>query len=45
MSPVYLVSPFFFFDDTCDDVPEGALGMARARQVNIDGYARRNDDG
>jgi bifunctional UDP-N-acetylglucosamine pyrophosphorylase/glucosamine-1-phosphate N-acetyltransferase len=28
-----------------DDVPEGALGMARARQVNIDGYARRNDDG
>ena len=28
-----------------DDVPEGALGIARARQVNIDGYARRNDDG
>ena len=28
-----------------DDVPEGALGMARARQVNIDGYARRNNDG
>jgi bifunctional UDP-N-acetylglucosamine pyrophosphorylase/glucosamine-1-phosphate N-acetyltransferase len=28
-----------------DDVPEGALGMARARQVNIDGYARRNHDG
>ena len=28
-----------------DDVPDGALGMARARQVNIDGYARRSDDG
>jgi bifunctional UDP-N-acetylglucosamine pyrophosphorylase/glucosamine-1-phosphate N-acetyltransferase len=28
-----------------DDVPEGALGIARSRQVNIDGYARRHDDG
>ncbi len=24
-----------------DDVPDGALGMARARQQNIDGYADR----
>jgi bifunctional UDP-N-acetylglucosamine pyrophosphorylase/glucosamine-1-phosphate N-acetyltransferase len=28
-----------------DDVPEGALGIARSRQVNLDGYARRHDDG
>ena len=28
-----------------DDVPEGALGIARSRQVNVDGYARRHDDG
>ena len=28
-----------------DDVPDGALGMARSRQVNVDGYARRHDDG
>jgi bifunctional UDP-N-acetylglucosamine pyrophosphorylase / glucosamine-1-phosphate N-acetyltransferase len=27
-----------------DDVPEGALAIARARQVNIDGYARRSND-
>ena len=24
-----------------DDVPEGALGIARARQTNIEGYAER----
>jgi bifunctional UDP-N-acetylglucosamine pyrophosphorylase/glucosamine-1-phosphate N-acetyltransferase len=28
-----------------DDVPDGALGIARSRQVNVDGYARRHDDG
>jgi bifunctional UDP-N-acetylglucosamine pyrophosphorylase/glucosamine-1-phosphate N-acetyltransferase len=28
-----------------DDVPPDALAVARARQVNIDGYARRNPDG
>jgi bifunctional UDP-N-acetylglucosamine pyrophosphorylase/glucosamine-1-phosphate N-acetyltransferase len=30
-----------------DDVPEGALGIARERQTNIDGYAERRtrDDG
>ena len=24
-----------------DDVPEGALGIARARQANVEGYAER----
>jgi bifunctional N-acetylglucosamine-1-phosphate-uridyltransferase/glucosamine-1-phosphate-acetyltransferase GlmU-like protein len=24
-----------------DDVPDGALGIARARQTNIEGYAQR----
>jgi bifunctional UDP-N-acetylglucosamine pyrophosphorylase/glucosamine-1-phosphate N-acetyltransferase len=24
-----------------DDVPDGALGIARARQTNIEGYAER----
>lgn len=28
-----------------DDVPNDALAVARARQVNIDGYARRSEDG
>ena len=26
-----------------EDVPSGALGIARSRQVNIDDYARRPD--
>jgi len=26
-----------------DDVPDGALGMARTRQTNIEGYAKRKD--
>jgi bifunctional UDP-N-acetylglucosamine pyrophosphorylase / glucosamine-1-phosphate N-acetyltransferase len=28
-----------------DDVPDGALAMARARQTNIDDYAKRKKDG
>jgi bifunctional UDP-N-acetylglucosamine pyrophosphorylase/glucosamine-1-phosphate N-acetyltransferase len=27
-----------------DDVPDGALGIARARQTNVEGYARRKDE-
>jgi bifunctional UDP-N-acetylglucosamine pyrophosphorylase/glucosamine-1-phosphate N-acetyltransferase len=27
-----------------DDVPDGALGIARARQTNIEGYAERKKD-
>jgi bifunctional UDP-N-acetylglucosamine pyrophosphorylase / glucosamine-1-phosphate N-acetyltransferase len=27
-----------------EDVPPGALGIARARQTNIEGYAERNED-
>ncbi len=27
-----------------DDVPDGALGMARSRQTNIEGYARRKEE-
>jgi len=26
-----------------DDVPDGALGMARTRQTNIEGYAKRKE--
>jgi bifunctional UDP-N-acetylglucosamine pyrophosphorylase/glucosamine-1-phosphate N-acetyltransferase len=44
-----LVAPVTVGDDAytgagsviTDDVPDGALGMARARQQNIDGYAER----
>jgi bifunctional UDP-N-acetylglucosamine pyrophosphorylase / glucosamine-1-phosphate N-acetyltransferase len=44
-----LVAPVTLGDDAytgagsviTDDVPEGALGMARERQQNIDGYAGR----
>jgi bifunctional UDP-N-acetylglucosamine pyrophosphorylase/glucosamine-1-phosphate N-acetyltransferase len=28
-----------------EDVPAGALGVARARQVNVEGYGRRNAEG
>ena len=28
-----------------DDVPDGALGIARARQKNIEGYARPDEKG
>jgi bifunctional UDP-N-acetylglucosamine pyrophosphorylase/glucosamine-1-phosphate N-acetyltransferase len=27
-----------------DDVPAGALGIARERQTNIEGYADRGDE-
>jgi bifunctional UDP-N-acetylglucosamine pyrophosphorylase/glucosamine-1-phosphate N-acetyltransferase len=44
-----LVAPVELGDDAytaagsviTEDVPEGALGVARARQTNVDGYARR----
>jgi bifunctional UDP-N-acetylglucosamine pyrophosphorylase/glucosamine-1-phosphate N-acetyltransferase len=44
-----LVAPVTLGDDAytgagsviTDDVPDGALGIARARQANIDGYADR----
>jgi bifunctional UDP-N-acetylglucosamine pyrophosphorylase / glucosamine-1-phosphate N-acetyltransferase len=26
-----------------DDVPDGALGIARARQENVEGYAKRKE--
>jgi bifunctional UDP-N-acetylglucosamine pyrophosphorylase/glucosamine-1-phosphate N-acetyltransferase len=44
-----LVAPVTLGDDAytgagsviTDDVPDGALGIARERQTNIDGYAER----
>ena len=47
-----LVAPVELGDDAytaagsviTEDVPEGALGVARARQTNVDGYARRGRD-
>lgn len=48
-----LVAPVTVGDDATtgagsvitENVPEGALGIARARQVNIEGYAERQKDG
>ena len=47
-----LVAPVSVGDDAytgagsviTDDVPPGALGIARERQTNIEGYAKRRDD-
>jgi bifunctional UDP-N-acetylglucosamine pyrophosphorylase/glucosamine-1-phosphate N-acetyltransferase len=47
-----LVAPVSVGDDAytgagsviVEDVPAGALGIARARQTNVEGYARRASD-
>jgi bifunctional UDP-N-acetylglucosamine pyrophosphorylase/glucosamine-1-phosphate N-acetyltransferase len=47
-----LVAPVTLGDDAytgagsviTDDVPDGALGIARERQTNIDGYAQRGEE-